>query len=196
LHLGDPDPLGIATTVGYLLAALGGAYAALRGWRIERRNQALFWLAMALLYLALGINKQADLQIAFTDSLRTIARADGWYQQRREYQLQASLSVFVAVIITLLVMATLIRRWPRSCALALVAGGLQLGYICMRLISFHYMDAWFQTKIGDFMVWKYMELGGTLLCLAAALWYSLTVVDEATSRSLPVADEATSPPST
>ncbi len=174
MHLGDPDPLGLATTLGYLMAAFGCVCASLSGRRVGERRQSLFWLTLALLYLLLGINKQADLQILLTERLRAWALADGWYQQRRDYQLFASVTVAVVVIGSLLTVAFLIRKWPRSCGFALVAGGMQLGYIVMRLISFHYMDAWFQTTAGDFKVWKYMELGGTILCLVAALSYSLS----------------------
>ena len=41
---------------------------------------------MTWLVCALGVNKQLDLQTLFTQLARDLAMAQGWYEERRRYQ--------------------------------------------------------------------------------------------------------------
>src|SRR5262249_9076970 len=45
------------------------------------------WRTISVLFLALGINKQLDLQTALTEAGRVLARYQGWYEQRQFVQL-------------------------------------------------------------------------------------------------------------
>lgn len=90
-HLGanDPDVLGWLTTVAYLGTSV------LCAWRGSRERLGagehgatlgLIWLAFAAVALAMGINKQLDLQTPFLAVSRELAREEGWYSVRRTVQ--------------------------------------------------------------------------------------------------------------
>ena len=85
----DAGTLPWVAVAGYLLGAL------LCGWQASRGKagaERLFWILAAIAMLALGLNKQLDLQTQLTALGRQWARDGGWYKQRREFQ-----AVFPAV---------------------------------------------------------------------------------------------------
>jgi len=83
-----------------------------------------------------GINKQLDLQSAFTEVMRVVARDQGWYEARRQYQYAfiGAVAVLAAVVGAALIAAAgrLARRprvegparWPEAIA-ARVSGHLR-----------------------------------------------------------------------
>ena len=73
--IGDPTAIGWITVAGYVLAA-GLA------WRnvVAARRTAVpagFWIALGALVVALGINKQLDLQTWFAQTGRDLSLAQG-----------------------------------------------------------------------------------------------------------------------
>jgi hypothetical protein len=67
--------------------------------------------------LALGVNKQLDLQSALTEAGRVVANIQGWYAQRALVQL--AFIVVVAIICTIAGIALVI--WARRARLAALA---------------------------------------------------------------------------
>jgi hypothetical protein len=150
LQAGDPTLLGWATLAGYML----GAWACWRAWRacrfgaqmLERahaveashqRRLAAWWLGVGLLMLALGANKELDLQLLLGDMGKQLALEQGWYAQRRTVQL-VFVTVFGCVLVAGLGIAGfLLRRlihriWP-----AIVGVALVLAYAGARAAIFH-----------------------------------------------------------
>jgi hypothetical protein len=97
--IGDPTFLGWFTVAAYACAAylsyrarvtaLSSAQALGVSEPDEARAQramAQLWLLLFVGMVLLGINKQLDLQSWFTETLRDVARAQGWYGQRRIWQ--------------------------------------------------------------------------------------------------------------
>lgn len=80
--LHDSGPLAWVV-VGAYLSAAGLALLLVRQTSSRER---LFWLIVLVLSLALGLNKQLDLQSNFTSFFREMARAQGWYGSRRTVQ--------------------------------------------------------------------------------------------------------------
>ena len=79
--IGDPTVGGWLTVILYLLASVSCWRAACKvGTRDiqERRG----WQFISVLFLALGVNKQLDLQSALTEAGRVVANVQGWYAQR------------------------------------------------------------------------------------------------------------------
>ena len=91
--IGDWSPgIGDPTVAGWLTVALYAfaAWACLTVLRRERMaklplvaNEGLVWRLMMVFMIALGINKQLDLQSAFTELGRIMAHKQGWYGNRR-----------------------------------------------------------------------------------------------------------------
>lgn len=171
--IGDPTVLGWVTVVAYLVAAVGCGLAAWRepmpdGTRRGRARPSRFWLVLAGLMLALGINKQLDLQSLLTQIGRDLALAWGLYSERRELQLG-----FIALVVLVCVGAvaalfwsarrTLARRWPAIAGMIFI-----LGFVMVRAASFHHVDAFLGARLGGFK-WNWiLELGGIAVVAGAA----------------------------
>src|SRR5215213_2059448 len=81
LGIGDPTVIGWFTVLAYFAAALLCWRAAKKG--LHTAKVRWFWTALAALLIFLGINKQLDLQTAFTFMAKDFAKATGWYENRR-----------------------------------------------------------------------------------------------------------------
>lgn len=171
--IGDPTVMGWVTVIAYLLASAGCAVAALRepladGTERSRTQPSRFWLALALLLLGLGINKQLDLQSLVTQIGRDVTRAWGLYSERRELQVGFILAVVLVCAGTLgwffwAARATFERRW-----LAVLGTMFILGFVVIRAASFHHVDAFIGSRLGG-VKWNWiLELGGIAIVGAAA----------------------------
>ncbi|MEZ4866510.1 MAG: hypothetical protein R3C14_34645 [Caldilineaceae bacterium] len=81
--IGDPTLIGWLTVVAYLVAAGLCLLCAQRAEQIFPHQpplrHRLIWGGLAIAMLLLGINKQLDLQSAFTDFVKALAYLQGWY---------------------------------------------------------------------------------------------------------------------
>ena len=106
--IGDPTVGGWITVVLYFLAAVSC-------WVIARKldhdtQERRIWWSISILFLALGINKQLDLQTALTEAGRVLANFQGWYAKRRLVQL--GFIVLVAIFCMIATITLLI--WARD----------------------------------------------------------------------------------
>ncbi|MBW6530819.1 hypothetical protein KZ820_08735 [Sphingomonas sp. RRHST34] len=165
--IGDPTAIGWITVLAYFTAALLCAAA-------QRREKAgprprPFWLAVTVLLVLLGINKQLDLQSLFTQVLRDRAKAHGWYEQRREFQ---TLFIFAIAAIGAAFLAALpyvMRHQPRARNITLAGLVFLYCFILVRASSFHHVDwALSRTFFCIRLNWV-LELGGIIIAAAGAL---------------------------
>jgi drug/metabolite transporter (DMT)-like permease len=172
--IGDPTVLGWVTVAAYFLAAVACGLAAWReptpdGTRRPPARPSRFWLALAGLMVALGINKQLDLQSLATQIGRDVIKDWGLYSERRELQYGFILAVALVCAGALAAFLwaarrTFKRRWPA------IAGMLYiLGFVVIRAASFHNVDAFLGARLGG-LKWNWiLELGGILIVAMAAL---------------------------
>jgi hypothetical protein len=169
--IGDPTIGGWVTVVLYLLAACS-CWISARELALEDigSNERRAWWAISALFLALGINKQLDLQSALTEAGRVLARYQGWFEQRQLVQL-----AFIAVVaIFCLIAAMTLLLWTRSAPiptrLALIGTTMVLGFVLIRAASFHHVDQFIgQTILGLHWNWI-LEMSGISLVLFASQW--------------------------
>lgn len=169
--IGDPTAVGWITVAAYILAAMACAAAARRrgvGAESAPPRHVLFWGALALLMLLLGINKELDVQSLFTQVMRDAARAQGWYAYRRELQLTFIFAVAAAGAAMIAALPRLFPRRDRAQNLALVGTILLFIYVLIRAASFHHVDL----VLGQFLLsaklsWV-LEIGGAALVFLAA----------------------------
>ncbi|RYD35572.1 MAG: hypothetical protein EOP85_18895 [Verrucomicrobiaceae bacterium] len=161
-EIGDPSLMGWFTVFAYV------AVAVLAGYVWYRRKERI-WLLVMLVMLALGINKQFDLQSLFTDIGRVISREQGWFKQRREVQKWFVLGVMSgAALLGGWVFWRFHAYWKKH--LLLGAGLLFLGtFIVVRAISFHHFDMILRLNFGGVRMNWMLELGGISLVGLAAL---------------------------
>lgn len=169
--LGDPDAVGIVTTLGYLTAS-GICFVVSRQMApptVGLIRHRAFWGALGALELLLGLNKQADWHVAITGVLREWARNGGWYQDRRQLQIGFGVFVALAVVVILTIAWRSVKDWPSPYWVALIAIALQFGYVLMRIASFHHFDALLAMDWSELKLAWVLELSGVGLCLSAAM---------------------------
>jgi hypothetical protein len=169
--IGDPSFMGWFTVVAYAVAA---ALAALAGWGNTgsdtqlRKQRDWLWLIVALVMAGLCINKQLDLQSLFTDIGRVIARHQGWYEQRRDFQKWFVVGMIGAAGAFAFWFILRFREfWMNH---KLLAGGalFLMTFLLVRAISFHHFDVVIgSTLFGVRMNWIFELTGIFLISLAA-----------------------------
>jgi len=188
-RIGDPTIGGWVTVVLYLLAA-GSCWISAQklGLGDIGSNERRTWRAISGLFLALGINKQLDLQTALTEAGRVLAHYQGWFEQRQVVQL-----AFIALVaIICLIAAITLLLWTRSAPiptkLALIGTTMVLGYVLIRAASFHHVDRVIGQKILG-LRWNWvLEMSGISLVLLASQWRQVGIA-KSVSRSVHVNPE-------
>ena len=171
-RIGDPTVGGWLTVILYVLTSVSCWRAARKvGARdINTLHERRGWQFISVLFLALGINKQLDLQSALTEAGRVVANIQGWYAQRALVQL--AFIVVVAIICTIAGIALVIwaRRARLPARLALIGTILVLCFVLVRAASFHHVDRFISTEFLG-LRWNWiLEMGGIAVVLVASGW--------------------------
>jgi len=108
-------------------------------------SDALIWAVLSIAFFLLSLMKTArglGLLRGFGGFLRDFFKKRGWYEDRRSFQIAASIAVAVVVIV--LIVWGLLWAWHyiKRYRLALGMLGLTLGFGIIRFISLHEVDAW------------------------------------------------------
>lgn len=164
--IGDPTLIGWVTVWLYMLSAwlcyrvISLEYDLREA--LEPEEKLLWWMFVAGLVL-LGVNKQLDLQSAFTEMGRMIAAYQGWYESRREVQVWFIKAVgFLAVVMGLL-MAFLVRRTTLATRISVVGCVLLLAFVFIRAASFHHFDLLINHRVGGVRLNWVFEIGGLMI---------------------------------
>jgi len=169
-HMGDPTVIGWTITIAYFLVTLLCWRAGLKektiNVNIQRRPERhVLWFGLSILFFALGINKQLDLQTLLTALGREIAQANGLYESRREIQL-----IFV-ILFVLFCFSSLVALswWLRGCwrqyLIPILGLALLVSFVVIRAASFQHVDYLISKWriIGPFRMKYIVELGGILI---------------------------------
>ena len=184
--IGDPTIGGWVTVALYLMAS-GSCWISARKLGLEdipRSNERRAWRAISVLFLALGINKQLDLQTALTEAGRVLAHYQGWFEQRQFVQL-----AFIALVaIICLIAAITLLLWTRSAPiptrLALIGTTMVLGFVLIRAASFHHVDQFIGQRILG-LRWNWiLEMSGISLVLFASQWRQVGIAKSSSSSRI------------
>lgn len=170
--IGDPTIIGWVTVVLYAVAAVL-CWRAARECRklppkmIIRRETAL-WRFLSIVLWLLCVNKQLDLQTAFTEIGRLIALLNGWYEDRQVYQkiFIEGLVLCGAFCACFLVFIT----WKMSRSIKLAVFGLCVlaVFILTRASSFHHVDMFLSSSVIG-IKWNWiLEISGIGIVALAA----------------------------
>ena len=164
--IGDPSIVGWLTVAAYAAAAAACWLASSSAVPTERR----LWLTLAIVMALLCVNKQLDIQTLFTDIGRTVAKAQGWYEQRRGVQWLFIQAIIAAGLVAAVLMLVLIRRVQTPLKMA-VAGLALLGtFIIIRAASFEKVDTLLMASFAHARVNHLLELSGIAVVTLGALW--------------------------
>lgn len=136
-EIGDPTATGWLTVGVYCLGMLlAGAV-----WRRLPAGQGRgFWAAVTLLLAFLAVNKQLDLQSALTMTGKCLARAQGWYGDRRVVQQAVIAGVLLALVLGLLIGLRSLQGRLRRDAVAMAGLAVLCAFVAVRALSFHHFD--------------------------------------------------------
>jgi hypothetical protein len=108
-------------------------------------SDALVWAVLSIVFLLLSLAKAArslGLLHGFGNFLRDIFKRRGWYDNRRELQIAASLAVAIVVVVLFLWGLLWIWHNLKRYRVAISFAGLVVGFGLIRFISLHEVDAW------------------------------------------------------
>jgi hypothetical protein len=177
-RIGDPTIGGWITVVLYLLAAVG-CWISARELVLEdiASNERRAWWAISALFLALGINKQLDLQSALTETGRVLAHYQGWFEQRQLVQLAFIALVAIICLIAAIALLLWTRSAPTPARLALIGTSMVLGFVLIRAASFHHVDQFIGQRILG-LRWNWiLEMSGISLVLFASQWRQVGIAN-------------------
>jgi hypothetical protein len=169
--IGDPTVVGWFTTVAYLATAYTCNAIGRSLVRVGSiaRNERRLWRGLAILFVALGINKQLDLQSALTEVGRMLAASEGWYERRQHTQLLFIELVAALALAGAVGLVFLVRRMPLSARVAAAGTTMVLAFVVIRAASFHHIDRLLDTTVFE-LRWNWLlELGGISIVLGAAV---------------------------
>jgi hypothetical protein len=160
-----------ATAWLIVAAYFAGAAAAFWACGAARKRERRFWIGTALLLTFLGFNKELDLQTFVTDTARTLAHSEGWYDQRRLVQGLFLLLLAAGLIVAIIALARWLRRSSLPVKSAALGIALLFAFVVMRAGSFHHMDRWVTVNIGGLRRGWWLEFAGIAVIAASALAY-------------------------
>jgi membrane protein required for beta-lactamase induction len=131
--------------------------------RARQWNAPVFWFTLCGLLVALGFNKQLDLQSDLTEAGRSIARSGGWYENRRLVQ-AVFVMLFAAGAVAAVAGAIWFMRdlWKRY-KLAFIGIIFLCAFVIIRAASFHHIDQILYHIPGlSYLVNTGLEMGGNV----------------------------------
>jgi hypothetical protein len=164
--IGDPTIGGWVTVVLYFFAVWSTWKTAHSAASSERQ----LWRTISILFVGLGINKQLDLQTAFTELGRMIAFDEGWYGERRTVQLWFVMGVVLICIFIAIILLIWARKSPIPTWLALIGTTTVLAFVLIRAASFHHIDRFIGDRILG-LKWNWvLEMSGIAIVIIASEW--------------------------
>jgi hypothetical protein len=170
--IGDASLGGWLTVLLYAIATWF-VWRLLRNWktpntRIERREQ-WFWRILFVGLVFLGINKQLDLQSAFTEIGRIMADQQGWYADRRRLQMAFIAGILIMGVTLFVLTLHLVWGAPASTLWALLGGSGLVVFVIVRAASFHHVDIALGHRFSGLRINWLLEMG-TLLVIIWSSW--------------------------
>lgn len=170
--IGDPTFLGWATVLAYFatagLCVLTARRVAMRVPESQAGRQKWAWSMAALLLIALGINKQLDLQGLLVAVGRSLAERQGWYEERRRVQLLFILAMLLLAASGLVASLWVARRRLNEYGWLLAGTVGIMAFIVVRAVSFHHFQEFFAFPIGGVKAHRLLELAAiSVLAIAA-----------------------------
>lgn len=164
--IGDPTIGGWITVVLYAIAAWA-CYGVLRGERQQRTvlsvNERMVWRLLTVAMIALGINKQLDLQSAVTEALRISAMEHGWYDHRRQYQEAFVAALPVLGLTALAAITVLVWSAPAPTLWACAGTAGLVVFVAIRAASFHHVDEMLGWHLAGFTLNWLLEMGSLVV---------------------------------
>lgn len=162
---GDPLLSGTIFIISYGVTAL----LIFRAARKAPTRERWYWRLCGFLFLFQLLNTNLDLHALVWTTGRCLAHAQGWYDNRREFQVLflIGLALLVALIL-LIVLIVFFRNIFRNILLTLGVV-TALGFTIVKGINYHGFEQFYGSQVGPFRVADFIEYSGIVLAFLAAL---------------------------
>jgi hypothetical protein len=168
LGVGDPTFLGWFTTFSYFITTV----FCIRSYLLQiqqpnhkRKNGAVLWLWLGLLYLLLGLNKQLDLHNLLTAIGKNIAYSQGWYENRRTVQALFILILACCIFFVIGALLNIARKLNRPQKISIFGTCLVFVYMLGRAMLFNHIGRIFPSITPDSNFFWIVELSGLAIVL-------------------------------
>jgi hypothetical protein len=167
--IGDPTFIGWFAVFAYFSTAALSAYVATQLDRRTRASQRKAWWILSLVLLALGINKQLDLQGLLMELGRSFAYQYGIYENRRVLQV-IFLCFLALVLLSIIFLWFRVNRehWAEQ-GYMLVGSLFLITFVLVRAASFHHFQDFFALPLSGVKLHRVMELFAIGWLAASAL---------------------------
>jgi hypothetical protein len=136
---------------------------------IAKHQEREIWRSIGGLFVLLGINKQLDLQTAFTELGRLAAYYGGWYEHRQIVQIAFIMLIAATCGTITLVMILRSKQTSAACRLAIFGTAIVLCFVLVRAASFHHVDMFINQTV-LFLRWNWiLEMGGIAIVIVGSL---------------------------
>jgi hypothetical protein len=157
----------VLMAAGYAIASWLCVVSALMTRRADGDGGA--WFAAAALLALLGINALLQFDLLLVQVLRAVARLQGWYQSRREWQFALLGLLSTGGLVALGWLRTRLHaRWS-DCSPAVLGLALLVALAAVKAVSFHDTDAALGLRLAGVSLGRLAELAGLVLTVAGAL---------------------------
>lgn len=163
--IGDPTIFGWITVICYFVAA----HLSYKEYKHVKYNHLLgepkFWLGLAIVLLLLGFNKQLDLQTVFTYLVRQLSIHQGWYEERRYYQVVFIIGLAVGMLGLIYALRIFLARCWHLYKITWVGIILLCFFVLVRAASFHYFDSLIGEQFLGLKLNVVMEIGALIIIM-------------------------------
>ena len=166
---GDPSPVAWLITLAYFVVA-GLCFHAGRKEKERRLGRGrlthapAFWFVLCGLLVALGFNKQLDVQSDVTEAGRGLFRILGLYEYRRFFQAVFVLLFAAGAIAAVAAAIWFMRDLWRRYRLAFVGIIYLCAFVIIRAASFHHVDTLlYHLPLFGWLINTLLELGGNVI---------------------------------
>ncbi len=171
--IGDATIAGWLTVLCYCAAAFLCRRRCVRVRAIDVRTTfrpgVFLWKSLAVVFIALSVNKMFDLASAFTAIGRKLAADEGWYDERRSVLVWVVLAIGLAAVAAGAMAFRLRRRASRRAKVAIAGMAFLMAFIAARASSYHDFEAILGLRVAGLKVnWVAECLGIAVVALAAA----------------------------
>lgn len=180
----DPTFAGWLTVVLYFVTALScwksGREAEFEDNRCS--NESLAWRCIAVLFLALAVNKKLNILTALTVFGRAVAHLQGWYGRRQPVQMVLIGLLATSCLLVVTMLLIWMRRRPIATWLALIGTMFTLTFVLIRAVSYHEVDRFLFKRILG-LRWNWViEISGISAVLLASRWRQVSSKSISASR--------------
>jgi len=167
--IGDPTFIGWFAVFAYFSTAALCAYVASRLDRKVTALQRKAWWILALVLVALGTNKQLDLQGLLMELGRSFAYQHGVYEKRRVLQMIFLLLLAIVSLTAMFLWFWMNRHNWREQGYMLVGSVFLVTFVLVRAASFHHFQEFLAFPLGGVRLHRVIELFAIAWIAASAI---------------------------